>query len=248
MNEKEINKFNLQICESIYSENKGELEKIYKLFSGIDLDSDESIQNIYNKIKKKDLLVYNINNISLNKNYWSYFFLDYQVNSLSIVNLNNRKYIRIKNEIQYFYDKENDQEYYMLLSPNGNAYIFGNVNNQTKAKLINEYDNNLYSYFKVIYSKLNNAESKEINCLYIPEFKLEKSFNMNQINSTIENIVNVEYSAKIVSINFENIKNFKTIQYDLENTDFILKKPFFLSGINIYLQNDNPILFCYLIE
>ena len=248
LNEKEINKFNLKICESIYSENKGELEKIYKSFSGIDLDSDESIQNIYNKIKKKDLSVYNINNISINKNYWSYFFLDYQVNSISIVNLNNRKYIRIKNEIQYFYDKENDQEYYMLLSQNGNAYIFGNINNQTKAKLINEYDNNLYSYFKVIYSKLNNAESKEINFLYIPEFKLEKSINMNQINSTIENIVNVEYSTKIISNNFENVKNFKSLQYDLENTDFILEKPFFFSGINVYLQNDNPILFCYLIE
>ena len=46
----------------------------------------------------------------------------------------------------------------------------------------------------------------------------------------------------------ENVKNFKTIKYDLEKTDVILEKPFFLSGINIYLQNDNPILFCSLIE
>ena len=248
LKEKEINKFNLNICENIYSENKEELEKLYKSISGIDLDEDESIQNIYDKIKKKNLTVFNINNISLTKNYWSYFDLESQVNSISIVNLNNRKYIRIKDDIQNLYDKENDQEYYMFLSSNGNAYIFGHINNQTKAKIINEYDNNLYTYFKFIYSKLNKNENKEINCLYIPEFKFEKNINMNQINSSIKNIVNVEFSSKIISNNLENVKNFKTIKYDLEKTDIILEKPFFLSGINIYLQNDNPILFCSLIE
>ena len=71
---------------------------------------------------------------------------------------------------------------------------------------------------------------------------------MNQINSSIENIINVEYSSEVISNNLENAKYFKNIQYDLEKTDVILEKPFFLSGINIYLQNDNPILFCYLIE
>ena len=248
LKEKEINKFNLNICENIYSENKEELEKLYKSISGIDLDEDESIQNIYDKIKKKNLTVFNINNISLTKNYWSYFDLESQVNSISIVNLDNRKYIRIKDDIQNLYDKENDQEFYMFLSSNGNAYIFGHINNQTKAKIINEFDNNLYTYFKFIYSKLNKNENKEINCLYIPEFKFEKNININQINSSIKNIVNVEFSSKIISNNSENVKNFKTIKYDLEKTDVILEKPFFLSGINIYLQNDNPILFCSLIE
>ena len=71
---------------------------------------------------------------------------------------------------------------------------------------------------------------------------------MNNMNSTIENIVNVEYSANIISNNQENVKNFKIIQYDLQQNDVILEKPFFLSGINIYLQSDNPILFCCLIE
>ena len=248
MKEKEINKFNLNICENIYSENKEELEKLYKSISGIDLAEDESIQNIYDKIKKKNLTVFNINNISLTKNYWSYFDLESQVNSISIVNLDNRKYIRIKDDIQNLYDKENDQEFYMFLSSNGNAYIFGHINNQTKAKIINEFDNNLYTYFKFIYSKLNKNENKEINCLYIPEFKFEKNININQINSSIKNIVNVEFSSKIISNNLENVKNFKTIKYDLEKTDVILEKPFFLSGINICLQNDNPILFCSLIE
>ena len=71
---------------------------------------------------------------------------------------------------------------------------------------------------------------------------------MNQINSSIENIVNVEYSSKVISNNLENMNCFKCIQYDLDKNDIILEKPFFLSGINIYLQNDNPILFCCLIE
>ena len=248
LKEKEINKFNLNICENIYSENQEELEKICKTFSGIDMDEDESILNIYDKIKKKNLSIFNINNINFKKNYWSYFDLEPQVNSISMVNLNNKKYIRIKNDIQYFYDKENDQEYYMFLYENGNAYIFGNINNQTRNKLINEYNNNLYTYFKFIYSKLNKTENKEINCLYIPEFKLEKNININQINSSIENIVNVEYSSKVISNNLENMNCFKCVQYDLDKNDIILEKPFFLSGINIYLQNDNPILFCCLIE
>ena len=250
LNEKDINKFNLNICEYIHSENKEELEKIYKSISDVELDEDESIQNIYDKIKKKNLSIFNINkvNFNINKNYWSYFGLEPQVNSISLVDLNNRKYIRIKNDIQYLYDKENNQEYYMLLSSNGNAYIFGNIHNQMRNKLIDEYDNNLYTYFKLIYSKLNSAENKKINCLYVPEFKFEKNINMNQMNSSIENIINVEYSAEIISNNLENAKYFKNIQYDLEKTDVILEKPFFLSGINIYLQNDNPILFCYLIE
>ena len=250
LKEKEINKFNLNICENIYSENKEELEKIYKSISGIDLDEDESIQNIYDKIKKKNLSVFHNNNANFNiiKNYWSYFDLEPKVNSISIAYLNNKKYIRIKNDIQYFYDKENDQEYYMFLSSNGNAYIFGNTHNHIKNKLINEYDNNLYTYFKSIYSKLINEENKQINCLYIPEFKIEKKINMSRINSNIQNMVNVEYSAKVISNNLENVKNFKNILYDLEKTDVILEKPFFLWGINFYLQNDNPILFCYLIE
>ena len=248
LNEKEINKFNLNICENIYSENKDELEKIYKSISGIDLDEDESIQNIYNKIKQKNLSVFNINNINLTKNYWSYFGLEPKLNSMSMVSLRNNKYIRIKSDIQYFYDKENEQEFYMFLSGNGNAYIFGNMNNQTKNKIINEYDNNLNTYFKFIYPTLNAVENKEIGSLYIPEFKFEKNINMNNMNSTIENIVNVEYSANIISNNQENVKNFKIIQYDLQQNDVILEKPFFLSGINIYLQSDNPILFCCLIE
>ena len=248
LNEKEINRFNLNICENIYSENKEELEKIYKSISGIDLDEDESIQNIYNKIKLKNLSVFNINNINLTKNYWSYFGLEPKLNSMSMANIRNNKYIRIKTDIQYFYDKENEQEFYMFLLTNGNAYIFGNMNNQTKNKIINEYDNNLNTYFKSIYPKLNAVENKEINSLYIPEFKFEKNINMNNINSTIENIVNVEYSAYIISNNQENVKNFKIIQYDLQQNDVILEKPFFLSGINIYLQSDNPILFCCLIE
>ena len=248
LNEKEINKFNLNICENIYSENKDELEKIYKSISGIDLDEDESIQNIYNKIKQKNLTVFNINNINLTKNYWSYFGLEPKLNSMSMVSIRNNKYIRIKTDIQYFYDKENEQEFYMFLSGNGNAYIFGNMNNQTKNKIINEYDNNLNTYFKFIYPTLNAVENKEIGSLYIPEFKFEKNINMNNMNSTIENIVNVEYSANIISNNQENVKNFKIIQYDLQQNDVILEKPFFLSGINIYLQSDNPILFCCLIE
>ena len=153
-----------------------------------------------------------------------------------------------KNDIQYFYDKENAQKYYMFLSINGNAYIFGNINNKTKNKLLNEYDNNLNTYFKVIYPKLISDENKKINSLFIPEFKYEKNINMNNINSTIKNIVNVEYSTKIISNNIENIKNFITIQYDLQDNDIVLEKPIFLSGINVYLQNDNPILFCCLIE
>ena len=71
---------------------------------------------------------------------------------------------------------------------------------------------------------------------------------MNNINSTIKNIVNVEYSSKIISNKFENVKNLKTIQYDLNENDVILDKPLFLCGINIYFQNDNPIIFCCLIE
>ena len=189
-----------------------------------------------------------VNNINLTKNYWSYFGLEPKLNSMSMVSIRNNKYIRIKTDIQYFYDKENEQEFYMFLSGNGNAYIFGNMNNQTKNKIINEYDNNLNTYFKFIYPTLNAVENKEIGSLYIPEFKFDKNINMNNMNSTIENIVNVEYSANIISNNQENVKNFKIIQYDLQQNDVILEKPFFLSGINIYLQSDNPILFCCLIE
>ena len=72
---------------------------------------------------------------------------------------------------------------------------------------------------------------------------------MNNINSSIKNIVNVEYSSKIISNYKENIKNIKTIQYDLQDNDVVLEMPLFLSGINIYLQNDdNPIVFCCIIE
>ena len=248
LNEKEINKLNLNICENIYSENKEELEKIFKSITGVDLDKNESIQNIYNKIKEKNLHIFNINNINITENYWSYFSFESQISSMSMVNLNNNKYIRIKNDIQYFYDKDNAQEFYMFLSKNGNAYIIGNINNQTKNKILNEYDNNLYNFFKFIYPRLNSTENKEINCLYIPEFNFEKNINLNSISSSIENIVNVEYSAKIISNNQENVKDFKTIKYDLQKNDIILEKPFLLSGINIYLQNDNPIIFCSLIE
>ena len=249
LNEKEINKLNLHICENIYSENKEELEKIYKSVVGVDLDEDESIQNIYDKILKKELFVYNIKNNNLIKNYWSYIGLESQVNSISMVNLNNKKYIRIKSDIQYIYDKDNEQEYYMFLSTNGNAFIFGNINNKTKNKLKNEYDNNLNTYFNFIYPKLISDDNKKINSLYIPEFQFEKNINLNNINSSIKNVVNVEYSSKIISNNKENIKNFKTIQYDLQENDIILEMPLFLSGINIYLQNDdNPIVFCCIIE
>ena len=248
LNEKEINKLNLQICENIYSENKEKLEKIYNAMVGIDLDEDESIQNIYNKILQKKLVVYNIHNNNLIRNYWSYIGLESQVKSISMINLNNKKYIRIKSDIKYFYDEGNEQEYYMFLSTNGIAFIFGNINNKTKNKLLNKYDNNLNTYFKVIYPKLISDENKKINSLYIPEFQFEKNINMNNINSSIKNIVNVEYSTKIISNNKENIKNFKTIQYDLQDNDVVLEMPLFLSGINIYLQNEDNIVFCCIIE
>ena len=248
LNEKEINKINLYICENIYSENKEELEKIYKSIVGVDLDEDESIQNIYDKIKQKNLPVYNINDSNITKNYWSYFGFESQNNSMCMVTLGNKNYIRIKKELQYFYDKENEQDYYMFLCSNGNAYIFGNINEKTKNCIFYDYEGNLNNFFKAIYPTLFNEENKELNCLYIPEFDYERNINMNNMNSTIKNIVNVEYSSKLISNKIENIKNFKTIQYDLNPNDIILDKPLFLCGINIYFQNDNPILFCSLIE
>ena len=248
LKQNEINQFNLNICQNIYIQNQEGLENLVKTIPGIDLDEDESIKNIYNKINKKKLVTYNINNNNLTKNYWSFFELESKVNSISMVNFNNNKYLRIKKEIQYMYDNETNQEYYIFLSTDGNAYILGKINNKTKNKLSNEYDNNLNSYFKDIYPKLFNEENKEINCLYIPEFCLEKNINMSNINSTIKNIVNVEYSTKIESNNHENTKCLKYIQYDKEENDVVLEKPLFIAGININLQSDNPILFCNLIE
>ena len=248
LDEKEINKLNLYICENIYSENKEELEKIYKSIVGVDLDENESIQNIYDKIKQKDLFVYNINNTNVTKNYWSYLGFESQDKSLCMVTLNNKNYIRIQKEIQYFHDREKDQGYYMFLSSNGNAYILGNINEKTKNCIFYDYEGNLNNFFKAIYPTLFNDENKGLNCLYIPEFNYEKNINMNNINSTIKNIINVEYSSKIISNKFENVKNLKTIQYDLNENDVILDKPLFLCGINIYFQNDNPIIFCCLIE
>ena len=249
--EKEINRLNLNICENIFTQNQDELEKITKSGLKIDMDEDESIQNIYDKIKEKKLFSFGVNSnseIKLNKNYWSYFESEFQSNTVSFATIKGAKYIRVKGNIQFFFEKETEQKYYMLISSDSNALILGNINNKTKNKIMEEYNQDLFSYFKFIYPKLTNDEMEEVKCIYLPKFNMDKNINMNNINSVINNIVNVEYSEKINSNMNDNISGLKFLYYDFDNKDVILDKPLLVVGININLQSDNPIMFCEIFE
>ena len=246
-----INLLNLQICENVFAKKEEEIQKIYSCIRNMDFQEENVIGKIYNKMKELGIEV-NENNLpeKILNNIWSYFSIEINVDSISFIHINNNKYIRIKTEIQSLFDKETHQKYYIITTKDSNMILLSSMNDESKEKLINDYGNNLYSYFKDLYPKLEPPESstRGANVLLVPEYEFLQNSRVNNINSgIIKNIINADFFTDIVTNKEENTKNFPSINYDVNENDIILEKPLFIAGINIDLSIDNPTLFCYLI-
>ena len=247
-----INLLNLQICENVFGKKEEEIQKIYECIHNMDFQEESDIEKIYNKMKELGIEV-NENNLheKILNNVWSYFSIETNVDTMSFIHINNKKYIRIKTEIQHLFDKETEQKYYIVTGKDSNMILLSTMNNESQEKLNASYGNNLYSYFKDLYPKLEPFENstRETSSLLVPEFEFLKNKRVNDLNSgIINNIINADFFTDIISNKEENVKDFPCINYDLCENDIILEKPLFIAGINIDLSVDNPTLFCYLIN
>ena len=254
ISDNDINLLNLQICENVFGKKEEEIQKIYGCVPNMDFLDENDIEKIYSKMKELGIKVKedNLHEKILN-NFWSYFSIEANVESMSFIHIKNNKYMRIKTEIQSLFDKETNQKYYIITCKGSNMILLSTMNNESQEKLNKDYGNNLYLYFKDLYPKLEpieNSDSEETSSsLLVPEYEFVKNTRVNNLDSEIiNNIINADFFTDIISNKEENVKEFQCINYDINENDIILEKPLFIAGINIDLSVDNPTLFCYLIN
>ena len=229
-----INNLNINILEKLKDKSEEQLKKISIYLKNIHYNEISDLNELKGILQSKNIKINLENNLS-NKILYVIFHINPQFNSFFPIEINKKKYIRIKSKIDVLIDKETNQKFYMIIMKDGNGLIIAEPNDKFN-KILQNKQINIYNIFSSIYHRVESVK-EEVSSIYIPEINCESLSKNNTIqNSSIENISYVCDFFKLSSNELLNNKNI--ISLLPKENDIVIKEHFFLSIVNVEIAKE----------
>lgn len=218
----------------LYNRSQNEINDfVLKLNNELQILKESNNRDKINNMLKKSQFNNDINNIELSKNKITILLYNINLshNCLSVINIDNKNYIRIKTDIQLLYHTETNQIIYQLnltktlliceINDNFKQFLYSNNNNK-----------NPYEKLQSIYSSFKPTINIQNKIIYIPYItnEIEPKYNTNLISYDKVNIGN--------NSSFVNGIKYKCIQIFPTEQDIFITQPFFFAVIII--NNETP--------
>ena len=229
-----LNTFNLEFLEKINQNLDEDIQKIVSFFKNLQYLNNSNLDEINKILKSKNINIKLPFNQS-NKILFDMFQIHPQFSSFSSLEINKKKYYRIKAKIEILIEKETNQKFYMIIMKDGNGLIIAEPNNKFK-KILENKNLNIYNLFNEVYQKIEPLD-EIIGSIYFPEINYEIISKSNIIeNSSIDNIIQVYNFFKLYPNNI--IKNNYVINILPRENDIVIQEHFFFAVINIDIAKE----------